>query len=138
MTDLFVGTWKLNPGKSHYDENHRPSEGTMHFRVAPGGGYLMLAEGRNAKGEQVAEAPQTLIPDGRPYPVPGFPGLTTVTTRSQPHTIEAEVRREDGSIVGHGSYVLSDDGASMTATTAGYDTQLRRFEMKTVWDRDAG
>ena len=25
--------------------------------------------------------------------------------------------------------------AAMTATTAGFDTQLRRFEMRTVWDR---
>jgi hypothetical protein len=31
--------------------------------------------------------------------------------------------------------VVADDGMSMTATTAGFDSQLRRFEMMTVWDK---
>ena len=30
---------------------------------------------------------------------------------------------------------VAADGQSLTATTAGFDTQLRRFEMRTVWDR---
>ena len=43
--------------------------------------------------------------------------------------------REDGSIAGEGSYIVAEDGTTMTATTAGFDSQLRRFEMRTVWDR---
>jgi hypothetical protein len=31
--------------------------------------------------------------------------------------------------------VVSPDGASMTATTFGYDAQLRQFKQQTVWDR---
>jgi len=45
------------------------------------------------------------------------------------------VKREDGSIAGEGSCVAADDGKTMTATTSGFDSQLRRFEMRTVWDR---
>jgi hypothetical protein len=45
------------------------------------------------------------------------------------------VKRDDGSIAGEGSYVIADDGKTMTATTSGFDSQLRRFEMRTVWDR---
>jgi serine/threonine protein kinase len=33
-------------------------------------------------------------------------------------------------------HVVNEDGRSLVATTAGFDTQLRRFEMKTVWDRE--
>jgi hypothetical protein len=135
MHDPFVGTWKLNPSKSQFDPNHKPREASMRWQVEADGGYLMLAEGVDQKGERVAEKPQKLFADGRAYPVENFPGLKCITTRPEPHTILAEVTREDGTIAGEGSYVVAADGRSMTATTAGFDSQLRRFEMKTMWDK---
>jgi hypothetical protein len=135
MIDAFVGTWTLNPGKSTFDPNHRPAAATMRWESQPDGAYLMTAEGVNAKHERVSEAPQRFVPDGRPVPLPGFPGLVTVTTRPDARAIRAEVRRADGSIAGEGTYVVDEHGASMTATTAGFDSQLRRFETRTVWDR---
>ena len=77
MNDPFAGTWTLNPAKSEFDANHRPTEGMMRWELGDGGTLLMTAEGVNQKGERVAEQPQTLIPDGRPYPVPNFPGLSS-------------------------------------------------------------
>jgi hypothetical protein len=135
MQDPFVGTWKLNPARSQFDPNHGPSEGTMSWELDAAGFYVMRAEGVNAKAEKVSERPQKMIPDGRPHPIPDFPGLTTVTSRPDTRTIRAEARREDGSIAGEGTYVVSEDGASLTATAAGFDTQLRRFETRTVWER---
>lgn len=135
MHDPFVGTWKLNPGRSDFDANHRPAGGTMLWELGPGGTYVMTARGLNAKGEPVAERPQRLVPDGCPYPLPDLPGLMSVTTRPEPNVIRAEAKREDGTTVGEGTYVVATDGQSLTATTAGLDTQLRRFEMRTVWDR---
>ena len=135
MHDPFVGTWELNPAESEFDPNHRPSQATMRFELNADGAYVLKAEGVNQKGERVAERPTTFVPDGRPYAVPDFPGLSATTVLEDPHTIRGEVRREDGTIVGGGTYVVSADGKSLTATTAGFDTQLRRFETKTVWDR---
>jgi hypothetical protein len=135
MHDPFVGTWKLNPSKSVFDRNHRPSGGTMRWQLEPDGGYLLEAEGVNEKGEPCAERPQKMFPDGRPYPVPQMPGLMAVTSRPDPHTLLAQAKREDGSVAGEGRYVVAPDGATMTATTAGFDSQLRRFELRTVWDR---
>ena len=137
MGDPFVGTWKLNPGRSRFDPNHRPTDATMQWHLAPDGTYLMTATGTNAKGEAVSERPQPLVPDGRPYPVPDFPGLVSITTRPTPNTIRAEARREDGTLAGEGTYVVAADGLSLTATTAGFDTQLRRFETQTVWERES-
>src|SRR5437588_10282363 len=68
MQDPFVGTWKLNTGNSQFDPNHRPSDATMVFELSPDGRYVMKAEGVNAQGQKVAERPQTMIPDGKPYP----------------------------------------------------------------------
>jgi hypothetical protein len=138
MHDPFLGTWKLNTTKSEFDPNHRPSAATMVFELDEQGRYRMKAEGFDAQGRPVAERPQILTPDGRPYPLPDFPGLTSITSRLDSRTLRGECRREDGSIVGEGSYVVSEDGNSLTATTAGFDTQLRRFETRTAWDRADG
>jgi hypothetical protein len=135
MPDPFVGTWKLNVEKSDFDVNHRPTAGTMVFELDAQGHYLMKAEGRSAKGEEVTERPARFIPDGQEHPIPDFPGLKAISTRPDPNTIAAESRREDGSVVGGGTYVVSADGKSLTATTFGWDTQLRQFKQLTVWDR---
>lgn len=108
----------------------------MRWAAGPDGSYVMTAQGQNAQGEPVAERPQTLVPDGRAYPVADFPGLVSITTRPDPNTIRAEAKREDGSMAGEGTYVVAADGKSLTATTAGFDTHLRRFDMRTVWDRE--
>lgn len=55
----------------------------------------------------------------------------------QAHMIKpgGEVVTEDGSLVGEGEYVASEVGQPLTATTAGFDTQLRQFTIQTAWDR---
>ena len=92
MTDLFVGTWKLNPERCEFDPNHRPTSGTLVFERDAQGHYLMKAEGTNAKGQKVAERPQTFILDGEPHPVPDFPGLSARATQPNPHELHAQVQ----------------------------------------------
>ncbi len=135
MTSPFTGTWTLNPAASQFDPNHRPSQGTMRLELTPEGAYVLTAEGVNAKGEKVAERPQTFVADGKPHPLPDFPGLTTVASQPDARTLRVEARREDGSLAGQGTYVVSEDGRSLVATTAGFDSQLRRFETQTAWNR---
>jgi hypothetical protein len=135
MSDLFVGTWKLNPGKSEFDPNHRPLAGTMILELTPEGHYALTAEGVTEKGEKCSERPTTLTPDGKEHPVPDFPGLISIVTCPDRNTLVAEVRRQDGSVVGGGTYAVSPGGDLLTATNFGYDTQLRQFQQKTVWER---
>lgn len=132
--DPFVGKWTLNKEKSRFDANHNPRGGMMVFE-AEVDGYVMKAEGVAEDGRTVAERPQRFVLDGQPRPLPDFPDLLAVATRPEPNTLHGEVRRPDGSMVGEGVYVVSPDGRSMTATTTGFDSQLRRFEVSTVWDR---
>jgi hypothetical protein len=134
VRDPFVGKWTLNIDKSHFDANHNPRGGTMVFEAVEGG-YVMKAEGVAADGRIVAERPQRFVLDGQPHPLPDFPELMAVATRPTPNALHGEVRRPDGSIVGEGHFVVAPDGSSMTATTAGFDSQLRRFQVSTAWDR---
>lgn len=135
MSDPFVGTWTLNTTRSAFDANHKPAEATMTWELDADGAYLLLAEGVDARGERCREKPQRLRPDGVAYPVEGLPGLTSVTTRLNANTIRAEAKREDGSLAGEGTYVVAADGRTMMASTRGFDSQLRQFTMKTMWDR---
>lgn len=135
MSDPFVGTWTLNPKRSAFDANHKPAQATMRWQLDAEGSYVMFARGVDAKGAHCQEKPQRLRPDGMAYPTDGFPGLTSVTTRPNRNTIRAEAKREDGSLAGEGTYAVADDGQTMTATTKGFDSQLRPFTQQTVWDR---
>jgi hypothetical protein len=134
-TDPFVGTWKLNREKSEFSPHHQPSEATMTLSLNAEGHYLLSAEGVNAKGERVSERPQVFVLDGLPHPVPDLAGLTTVCSRPDARTLRAEARREDGSIAGQGVFQVSPDGRSLTATNSGFDSQLREFRQKTLWER---
>ena len=135
IVDPFVGTWQLNVEKSRFDAHHHPRGGTMVFERDVAGGYVMKAEGIAEDGRAVAERPQYFILDGRPHPLADFPQLVALATRPTPNALHGEVRRQDGSLVGAGDYIVSDDGRSMTATATGIDAQLRQFHVTTVWDR---
>ena len=135
MSDPFIGTWKLNSERCEFDPNHRPRSGTLVFERDGEGRYVMKAEGTAANGQRVVERPQTFVPDGEARPIADFPGLRTRATQPSPRELHARCEREDGSLVGEGTYVVSPDAMSLTATAAGFDTQLRRFETRTVWDR---
>jgi hypothetical protein len=135
MPDPFVGSWKLNPEKCEFDANHRPRAASLVFELDDQGYYLMKAEGLNEKGEPVVEKPARFVVDGKAHPLPDLPGLTVVSTRPDSNTLHSEAKREDGSLVGGGTYVVSEDGRSLTATNFGFDSQLRQFKQSTVWDR---
>ena len=62
--DPFDGTWQLNPEKSHFDPNHRPSNATMRWECTSDG-YTMTAEGIAGDGSIVREKPSTFVPDGK-------------------------------------------------------------------------
>lgn len=135
MENPFVGTWILNVEKSQFDANHRPTGGRMKFEMEADGALLMTAEGVAENGAKIAERPQKLVPDGILRPLEGLPGLSAICRSPDVRTIEAEARREDGTVVGKGVYAVSIDGKALTATTSGFDSQFRRFEIRTAWDR---
>ncbi len=135
MDNPFLGTWILNLEKSRFDANHRPAGGTMIFELDGEGGLLMTAEGIAGNGAKVAERPQKFVPDGIVRRLDGLPGLSSVCRSPNASTLEAEARRDDGTMIGKGVYAVSADGNTLTATTSGVDSKMRQFEIQTVWDR---
>ncbi len=134
--DPFSGDWKLSPEKSQFDPNHRPSNGTMHWEQTSEG-YRMTAEKVLGDGRVVEERPTNFILDGKEHATPDLPGWSATMSRLAPNTIEVESKNV-GRRVGKASYVVSIDGATMTASVSSVDVQQRPFQTVLVWDRLQG
>jgi hypothetical protein len=128
-----IGTWIANIEKSTRHENHRFASATMHFAV-DNDGVRISYEGVNASGRSETSE-QVLKADGQPHDHPLAPGIV-VTSSLSPRGLDSCARR-DGAMVGHGSYNVSEDGHTMTATVAGVDGSGKPFEQVIVFDRGA-
>jgi hypothetical protein len=136
MSDIFVGTWKLNVEKSEFDPKHVPTAGTLVFERESEGCYLMRAQGVNSAGEKVAERPQRYILDGQEHPIPDIPGLTAFSSSPDPSTLVTEGRM-NGKVVGHSTSTVSADGQTLSATASGMGVN-GPFKTRAVFDRVAG
>lgn len=128
-----IGTWIANIAKSSRHENHRFANATMHFTIAHDDVRLSY-EGVNASGKE-ERSEQVLHADGLPHAHPLAPGIV-VTSSLGPRSFES-IATKDGATMGHGSYAVSEDGNTMTATVTGIDGNGNAFEQVIVFDRGA-
>lgn len=128
-----IGTWVANIAKSSRHENHRFANATMHFAITRDEVRLSY-QGVNASGKE-ERSEQVLPADGLPHAHPLAPGIV-VTNSLGPRGFES-IATKDGATIGRGSYVVSDDGNTMTATVAGIDGGGKTFEQVIVFDRGA-
>jgi hypothetical protein len=61
-----------------------------------------------------------------------------VATRWVGTNVLETVAKKDGQVVGHGTYEVSLDGATLTATVAGTDAAGKPFEQVIVFDASQG
>ena len=128
-----VGTWIANIAKSSRDDNHHFASATMHFAIVHDEVRLSY-EGVNASGK-VEKSEQVLHADGLPHAHPLAPGIV-VTSSLGPRGF-ALIATKDGATIGDGSYDVSEDGNTMTATVTGIDGSGKAFEQVIVFDRGA-
>lgn len=130
---LFAGTWIANIEKSRRHANHQFHSATLSF-VISGDEVTLTHAGVNASGKQ--ESGKTVLrADGHEHEVsPLAPGVVAATRWRGAHVLET-VARKDGQVVGEGTYEVSNDGKTLTATIAGTDGAGARFEQVVVFDR---
>ena len=128
-----IGTWIANLEKSTRHANHQFGSATMYFAIADGDVRLRY-EGVNASG-QLEKSEQVLRADGKPYDHPLAPGIV-ITNSLGPRGFQSGAAK-DGVPMGHGSYDVSEDGNTMTATVSGVDGRGKPFEQVIVFDRGA-
>jgi hypothetical protein len=136
--DVFEGTWTAKSEDTQWDVsgNPKPQQACVRFEATEAG-YLMFAYGI-VDGKAVAERPQAISTDGRRRPlvdlngrpIPGVPpGAVAFGSRSDSETLEtgAEV---DGRVLSAGTYKVSADGKTLTATNEGVGP---KGPYKSVW-----
>jgi hypothetical protein len=129
----FVGTWNASIEKSRRHANHQFQSATLTFAVT-GDSVAMTHAGVNMSGQQ--ESGTTVYKaDGQEHPVsPQAPGVVAITRWIGTNTLESEAKR-DGRSLGRGTYTVSEDGRTLTATVAGTDAAGAPFEQVIVFDR---
>ena len=133
--ESLLGTWTANLSKSRRHANHQFESATLRFEMS-GNAVQVTHSGVNAKGEQESGT-TTFHPDGKEYPVAQAPGVVAVAEWVGTRILETTAKK-DGKVVGHGTYEISDDGQTLTATVAGIDASGKDFEQIIVWDRETG
>jgi hypothetical protein len=131
---ILAGKWIANIDKSRRHANHQFHRATLAIDVS--GDVVTLTHGGiNAAGKQ--ESGTTVLhADGQPHEVsPLAPGVVVTTRWRGAHLLET-IASKDGQVVGDGTYEVSSDGATLTATVAGTDAAGARFEQVILFDRD--
>jgi hypothetical protein len=132
--DPFTGTWIANVAKSRRHANHLFQSATLQFAVSENTIFLTQA-GVNMSGKNESST-LTLEADGEERPAsPQVPGITLLTRWMGTHGLET-IGKRGVDTIGHGTYVVSADGRTLTATVSGIDAQGAAFEQEIVFDRE--
>jgi hypothetical protein len=130
--DNFMGTWKLNEGKSKLASG-TPRNNTVVYEAA-GDNVKITVDGIDSEGKP-AHNEWTGKFDGKDYPVTGDP---TADMRSykmvNDHTL-ALTNKKDGKTMMTGRIVVSADGKSRTVTASGTDAAGKKFHSTAVYDK---
>jgi hypothetical protein len=128
----FVGSWEANLAKSTRDANHQFERATLEFAVA-GNTVTITHGGVDASGRRESGV-TTLKADGKEHPFPGAPGVMHITRWLGSHVLETVGKKGDQT-TGRGTYEVSADGRTLTATVSGIDASGKKFEQVIVFDR---
>ena len=127
-----AGTWNASLEKSHRHANHQFHSATLTIAVA-GDEVTLTHAGVNLSGKQETGT-NKLHSDGQAHPIPQAPAITVRSSWAGTHTLTTEATR-DGAAIGSGTYSVSPDGQTLTATVAGIDAAGKHFEQVIVFDR---
>ena len=131
--NVLDGVWVANLAKSHRHANHQFQRATLTIRVD--GEFVSLHHaGVNMAGKE--ESGTTVLrADGQTHEIsPQAPGVVVVARWLAAHVLETEASK-DGKLVGRGSYAVSEDLTTLTATVGGTDAAGASFEQVIVFDR---
>ena len=125
-----IGTWKLNVGKSTYQQGHAPSSETRSYLATDDGGVQLTSSAVLPSGTRQASGFRAKY-DGKDYPYSGAAGDTIAITGNDWAT-DSTIKM-GGSVTQTTHDVLSRDGKTMTLTTmtaSGYPISTRVYNKK--------
>jgi hypothetical protein len=131
--DPSIGTWKLNLDKSKYSPGPPPKSSTVTFSQ-DGEFIVSKSEGVNAKGEQF-ESSSRWKRDGQDYAITGSKTLDTMAVKRIDDQTTDFTYKKAGKVVSTTRTVVSKDGKTVTATSTGTNTAGKKYNNRTVYDK---
>jgi hypothetical protein len=136
IENAFIGTWIANISRSKRHPANQFQSATLKFAVV-GDVVTITHTGINAQGEE-EHSESTLQADGKEHASGQSSGYALIATWLGSCVLET-VAKKDGHVVGEGTYEISDDGKTLTASArspsanaGGWRTD---FEQVIVFDR---
>ena len=130
--DLFMGTWKLNEGKSKIAKG-APKNNTVIYEAA-GDNMKVTVDGNLADGGAL-HSEWTGKFDGKEYPVSGSPmGDSRSYKKVSGRTLTFE-EKKSGKVVTSGRIVHSADGKTRTVTSTTTDSSGKKLSSTAVYDK---
>ena len=130
-----IGTWKLNLQKSEFIPGPAPRSRTLNI-TEEGQNIRDTVREINAQGN-VSTAEVMHVYDGQPHPAPGFPDFdATVITKvdANPFSLIA-TRLKAGKLVQVGTFVISQDGKTLTINITGINVNGQPVKSIGVYDK---
>lgn len=132
-TDPMLGTWVLNLAKSKYSLTPAPRSQTRTYSMS-GAMVKFTLEGVGADGKP-AKSEYSAAYDGKDYPLTGNAVADMISLkRVDATTVEATLKK-GGKVVSTTIRVVSKDGKTMTATTAGKNAKGEKVTDVSVFDK---
>jgi len=127
----FVGTWKLNTGKSRSTPGTAVKEMTVTFE-AVGNESKRGPTGTDGDGQPINQD-STIAWDGRDHAIDA-PGMTVAVKQVNDRTLSVTVKQE-GKVVDSVRAVVSKDGKTMTSYEKGQDPKGRKLDNTDVFEK---
>ena len=135
VSDLWMGTWKLNLAKSVYQPASLAPRSETTKQTRSGDSVTVILDGTDAKGKPM-HTEITYKLDGKEYDYKGAPDPKTTRfyTRIGDLTYQF-VTKVNGSITTTSHVVVAADGKSRTIVTTGRDAQGQIVDDLAFWDK---
>jgi hypothetical protein len=129
--DPFIGTWKLNVGKS--SKTNTPSQSDVAHGELVENGYKIFRDVVSADGKK-EHTEQIITFDGKEYPAPAFPGAIQSCSRINAYAYVCTVKR-DGKEMAKIYDVTSSDGTTGTLIMVGKNLQGKELVNTFVYEK---
>jgi hypothetical protein len=130
-----IGTWKLNLQKSEFIPGPAPKSRTLNI-IQDGQNIKDTVQEINSQGN-ASTAVVMHVYNGLPHPAPGFPDFdATVITQvdANPFSLIA-IRLKAGKLVQVGTFVVTQDGKTLTTNITGINVNGQPARSIAVYDR---
>jgi hypothetical protein len=134
-TDPFIGVWKLNADKSHFESGGAPRTFTRTYEDRGGGTIFTITDAAGSQGPPT-RAYLVYKRDGKPYPeaAVGADAIRMVTVRAINPRSE-ELSYEGTPTLKSGTVTIAPDGMTMTQVLNGTTAKGKAFTNTLVFDK---